>query len=154
MVRVIVEDFTEADTLVVNDEVLSGSGDAPPSSPPSQPDPVDYNHFGDWPDTQWGLSFTEGRNNYANQNVSSAPGQEYNVTIPTYLVGQQVRLVCGGPNAAGNVRIKNADGSTITKEYLTSSGHILFSSSKQQTVRVKMIDGHPDTLLAWDLYQR
>ena len=152
MTRVVIEDFTEADTLVVNDEVLSGSGDAPPASKP--PEDNEAQHYGDWPDTQWGLSFTEGRNSYANQGVASAAGQEYNVTIPDWLVGKQVRLVCGGPSAAKNVRVKNADGSTIIKEYLTSSGHIMFISEKQQTVRVKMIDGHSEVLLAWDLYQR
>ena len=154
MARIIVEDFTKDDELIVNDKLLSGTGDSPPAPPPETEEPAEANHFGDWPDTQWGLSFTEGRNSYANQHVSSAEGQEYNVTIPTYLVGQQVRLVCGGPSAVGNIRIKNADGSTIVKGYLTSSGHVLFSSDVQQTVRVKMIDGHPDTLLAWDLYQR
>lgn len=132
----------------------------PPPDTPDSPDPAppeegdDYNHFGDWIDNQWGMSFTEGQDFYSNKNVSSAEGQEYSVVIPDYLAGREVRLACGGPNAVGNVRVKNADGSTIIKEYLTDGGSIMFVSAIAQTVKVKMIDGHDQAQLQWDLYVR
>lgn len=56
MAKIIVEDFTKDDELVVNDKLLSGQGEAPPAPPPEEP--AEYNHFNDFMDKKWGRSFT------------------------------------------------------------------------------------------------